>query len=114
MASGKITVTPKTNKLPPAKVTTTTAWGMTYPVPRQNRVQQTRQPLHFYYQNDNHMSCQMLDCNTFSNEEELQDCFEIVRDRIRASQGRVRKSGADYLTYLSNEICLKPVTRGTI
>lgn len=33
-------------------------------------------------------------------EEELQDCFEIVRDRIRASQGRVRKSGADYLTYL--------------
>lgn len=33
-------------------------------------------------------------------EEELQDCFEIVRDRIRTSQGRVRKSGADYLTYL--------------
>jgi magnesium transporter len=33
-------------------------------------------------------------------EEELQDCFEIVRDRIRTSQGRVRESGADYLTYL--------------
>lgn len=33
-------------------------------------------------------------------EEELQDCFETVRDRIRTSQGRVRKSGADYLTYL--------------
>ncbi|MEG3438701.1 magnesium/cobalt transporter CorA [Pannus brasiliensis CCIBt3594] len=33
-------------------------------------------------------------------QEELQDCFEIVRDRIRTSQGRVRQSGADYLTYL--------------
>jgi magnesium transporter len=33
-------------------------------------------------------------------EEELQDCFEMVRDRIRTSQGRVRQSGSDYLTYL--------------
>jgi magnesium transporter len=33
-------------------------------------------------------------------EEELQDCFELVRDRIRTSQGRVRQSEADYLTYL--------------
>ncbi len=29
-------------------------------------------------------------------EEELQDCFGIVRDRIRTTQGRVRKSGAEY------------------
>jgi magnesium transporter len=33
-------------------------------------------------------------------EEELEDCFEMVRERIRTNQGKVRQLGADYLTYL--------------
>jgi magnesium transporter len=33
-------------------------------------------------------------------EEELEDCFDMVRDRIRMNQGRVRSEGADYLFYL--------------
>jgi magnesium transporter len=33
-------------------------------------------------------------------EEELHDCFDPVRDKIRAGQGKVRELGADYLTYL--------------
>lgn len=33
-------------------------------------------------------------------EEEIEDCFDIVRERIRANQGKVRQGGADYLMYL--------------
>ncbi|WP_107668545.1 magnesium/cobalt transporter CorA [Cyanothece sp. BG0011] len=33
-------------------------------------------------------------------EEEIEDCFDIVRERIRANQGKVRQQGADYLMYL--------------
>lgn len=33
-------------------------------------------------------------------EEELEDCFDIVRERIRSDQGKVRQSGSDYLAYL--------------
>ena len=33
-------------------------------------------------------------------EEEIKDCFDIVRNRIHANQGKVRQAGADYLTYL--------------
>ncbi|GBF78753.1 magnesium/cobalt transporter CorA [Aphanothece sacrum] len=33
-------------------------------------------------------------------EEEIEDCFDIVRDRIRGNQGKVRQSGPDYLAYL--------------
>ncbi len=33
-------------------------------------------------------------------EEELHDCFDPVREKIRAGQGKVRELGADYLTYL--------------
>jgi magnesium transporter len=33
-------------------------------------------------------------------EEELEDCFDVVRERIRTDQGKVRQLGADYLTYL--------------
>ena len=32
-------------------------------------------------------------------EEPIHDCFNPVRDRIRANKGRVRKCGADYLAY---------------
>jgi len=28
------------------------------------------------------------------------DCFEVIRDRIRESKGRIRKMGADYLAYI--------------
>ncbi|MDJ0658412.1 MAG: magnesium/cobalt transporter CorA [Crocosphaera sp.] len=33
-------------------------------------------------------------------EEEIEDCFDIVRERIRANQGKVRQQEADYLMYL--------------
>ena len=33
-------------------------------------------------------------------EEEIEDCFDIVRERIRANQGKVRQEKADYLMYL--------------
>ncbi|HAC65569.1 MAG TPA: magnesium and cobalt transport protein CorA [Cyanothece sp. UBA12306] len=33
-------------------------------------------------------------------EDEIEDCFEIVRNRIRNNQGRVRQVGPDYLMYL--------------
>lgn len=33
-------------------------------------------------------------------EEELEDCFDVVRERIRTNQGKVRQQKADYLTYL--------------
>ncbi|ACK64735.1 magnesium and cobalt transport protein CorA [Rippkaea orientalis PCC 8801] len=33
-------------------------------------------------------------------EEEIEDCFDIVRERIRTNQGKVRQAGTDYLTYL--------------
>ncbi|MEM8779125.1 MAG: magnesium/cobalt transporter CorA [Cyanobacteria bacterium P01_G01_bin.49] len=33
-------------------------------------------------------------------EEEIEDCFDIVRERIRGNQGKVRQEGADYLMYL--------------
>lgn len=33
-------------------------------------------------------------------EEEIEDCFDIVRERIRANQGKVRQGNADYLMYL--------------
>lgn len=33
-------------------------------------------------------------------EEEIEDCFDIVRNRIKSNQGKVRQAGADYLTYL--------------
>ncbi|MFM7580285.1 MAG: magnesium/cobalt transporter CorA, partial [Microcystaceae cyanobacterium] len=33
-------------------------------------------------------------------EGELTDCFDPVRDRIRANQGKVCQEGADYLVYL--------------
>ncbi|MGK7877011.1 MAG: magnesium/cobalt transporter CorA [Xenococcaceae cyanobacterium] len=33
-------------------------------------------------------------------QEEPEDCFDPVRDRIRANKGRVRQSGADYLAYV--------------
>lgn len=33
-------------------------------------------------------------------EEELEDCFDLVRARIRTAQGKIRQSNADYLTYL--------------
>ncbi|MDJ0508629.1 MAG: magnesium/cobalt transporter CorA [Crocosphaera sp.] len=33
-------------------------------------------------------------------EEEIEDCFDIVRERIRANQGKVRQEQADYLMYL--------------
>lgn len=33
-------------------------------------------------------------------EEELEDCFDIVRERIRNNQGKVRQYKADYLAYL--------------
>ncbi|PSF35312.1 magnesium and cobalt transport protein CorA [Aphanothece hegewaldii CCALA 016] len=33
-------------------------------------------------------------------EEELEDCFDLVRERIRNNQGKVRQSKADYLAYL--------------
>ncbi|MBE9117846.1 magnesium/cobalt transporter CorA [Lusitaniella coriacea LEGE 07157] len=36
---------------------------------------------------------------TFQEEPE-QDCFNPVRDRIRANKGKVRKTGADYLAYV--------------
>lgn len=39
-------------------------------------------------------------------EEELEDCFDPVRDRIRTHQGRVRESGADYLTYLLLDVLI--------
>jgi len=32
-------------------------------------------------------------------QERMPDCFEPVRERIRKSKGRIRKSGSDYLTY---------------
>ncbi|MGK7947012.1 MAG: magnesium/cobalt transporter CorA [Microcystaceae cyanobacterium] len=35
---------------------------------------------------------------TFQEDEE--DCFDTVRDRIKANQGRVRQKGSDYLLYL--------------
>jgi hypothetical protein len=58
MASRIIAIRAAANKTP------VTTWGMTYPV---HRVQ--RQPLHFYYQKDNQTRCNMLDCNTFVNQE---------------------------------------------
>ncbi|MBR8830483.1 MAG: Cobalt/magnesium transport protein CorA [Chroococcopsis gigantea SAG 12.99] len=33
-------------------------------------------------------------------EEELHDCFDTVRDKIRSAQGKIRELGSDYLTYL--------------
>jgi magnesium transporter len=39
-------------------------------------------------------------------EEELEDCFDLVRDRIRGNQGRVRKEGADYLFYLLLDVLI--------
>jgi magnesium transporter len=39
-------------------------------------------------------------------EEELEDCFDPVRDRIRTHQGRVRESGADYLAYLLLDVLI--------
>lgn len=33
-------------------------------------------------------------------EEELEDCFDIVRERIRNNQGKVRQQKVDYLAYL--------------
>ena len=33
-------------------------------------------------------------------EEEIEDCFYIVRERIKANQGKVRQQKADYLMYL--------------
>lgn len=33
-------------------------------------------------------------------EEDSQDSFDIVRERIRTNQGKIRQEGADYLTYL--------------
>ncbi len=33
-------------------------------------------------------------------EEQIEDCFDIVRNRIHANQGKVRQTGPDYLTYL--------------
>jgi magnesium transporter len=39
-------------------------------------------------------------------EEELEDCFDPVRDRIRTNQGRVRESSADYLTYLLLDVLI--------
>lgn len=33
-------------------------------------------------------------------EEELEDCFDVVRERIRTNQGKVRQAKADYLFYL--------------
>jgi magnesium transporter len=33
-------------------------------------------------------------------EEEIEDCFDIVRERIKGNQGKVRQGGADYLMYL--------------
>jgi magnesium transporter len=39
-------------------------------------------------------------------EEELEDCFDPVRDRIRTHQGRVRQSGADYLAYLLLDVLI--------
>jgi hypothetical protein len=64
MASDIITVRAVADETP------STTWGIKYPVPLQHsNVRQTCQPLHFYYQKENQMSCQMLDCNTFLNEE---------------------------------------------
>lgn len=34
-----------------------------------------------------------------SFQEDAKDCFESIRDRIKSSQGRIRKYHADYLTY---------------
>jgi magnesium transporter len=39
-------------------------------------------------------------------EEELEDCFEPVRERIRTNQGKVRHLGADYLTYLLMDVLI--------
>jgi magnesium transporter len=39
-------------------------------------------------------------------EEELEDCFTPVRDRIRANQGLVRSSGSDYLAYLLLDVLI--------
>jgi magnesium transporter len=39
-------------------------------------------------------------------EEELEDCFDPVRERIRTHQGRVRASGADYLAYLLLDVLI--------
>ncbi|YAI81242.1 MAG: magnesium/cobalt transporter CorA [cyanobacterium endosymbiont of Rhopalodia sterrenbergii] len=33
-------------------------------------------------------------------EKQIKDCFDIVRNRIYANQGKVRQTGPDYLTYL--------------
>ncbi|MEA5532698.1 magnesium/cobalt transporter CorA [Crocosphaera sp. XPORK-15E] len=33
-------------------------------------------------------------------EEEIEDCFDIVRERIKGNQGKVRQGGPDYLMYL--------------
>lgn len=33
-------------------------------------------------------------------EDQITDCFDLVRERIRTNQGKVRELGADYLTYL--------------
>lgn len=39
-------------------------------------------------------------------EEELEDCFEPVRERIRTNQGKVRQLGADYLAYLLMDVLI--------
>jgi magnesium transporter len=39
-------------------------------------------------------------------EEELEDCFDAVRDRIRTHQGKVRESGPDYLAYLLLDVLI--------
>jgi len=39
-------------------------------------------------------------------EEELEDCFDPVRNRIQMNQGLIRKSGADYLLYLLLDVLI--------
>lgn len=39
-------------------------------------------------------------------EEELEDCFDPVRNRIRTNQGKIRQAGADYLLYMLLDVLI--------
>jgi magnesium transporter len=39
-------------------------------------------------------------------EEELEDCFDVVRHRIATNQGKIRTSGADYLLYMLLDVLI--------
>ena len=45
------------------------------------------------------ISLLMIKNTVITFQENIGDIFEPVRDRLRAAKGRIRKSGADYLTY---------------